>query len=142
MRWPQIRRPWNPAYQETYDAMNERERQNSFKIDLALVALVIAVSVLLGGCSRVDTSQSATDASMASGGTSPSPRDMEDHYYEEARRATQDAGLPVVIDQATGCQYISAYQKGTSPRMSRVENGKQYQIGCYVEDVVMIDPVP
>lgn len=44
MKWPQIPRPWNPAYTETYDAMTEEERQSSFKIDLALVAVCLFVT--------------------------------------------------------------------------------------------------
>lgn len=143
MKWPQIPRPWNPAYTETYDAMTEAERQNSFKIDLALLVVVLFVCATLGGCSRVDDgADTRPTAAKASGGTSLSPREVEDYYDEEEERASRDAGMGVRIDRATGCHYLGSTAYTITPRMSRIENGRQYQVGCYVEDVVMKDPVP
>jgi hypothetical protein len=34
---PAVKRPWNPAYRETWDAMTHRERQISFLIDVAII---------------------------------------------------------------------------------------------------------
>lgn len=41
---PAVRRPWNPAYRDTWDAMTHRERQISFLID---VAIIVAVTICL-----------------------------------------------------------------------------------------------
>ena len=44
---PAVSRPWNPAYREVWDSMSHRERQISFLIDCAIVAL--AVIALIAG---------------------------------------------------------------------------------------------
>lgn len=118
---------------------------STFSNDLALAAVVLALlALLLGGCSAppVDTS-TAPEAVKASVGTSPSPRDMDDYYQREERAAARDAGMGVRIDRATGCHYLGSTAYTITPRMSRIENGRQYQVGCYVEDVMpMQEPVP
>lgn len=123
--------------------MTPEERQSNFKIDLALAGLAILFAVCLGGCNAAPgEADTPSAASLAPRGTSPSSRDTEAYYRGEEQRAGEDAGTPILIDRATGCQYIQLYGNSLTPRMSRIENGKQYQVGCYVEDVVLTSPVP
>jgi len=138
VKWPQIPRPWNPAYQEVYDTMTEEERQNSFKIDMTLLIVVLFVCAIVGGCSRVEGTGTPPTTGEVSKGTSPSSRDMDDYYEREERAASQDAGHWVTIDRATGCHYLGSTAYAITPRMSRIENGRQYQVGCYVEDVAPV----
>lgn len=44
---PAVKRPWNPAYRETWHAMTHRERQISFLIDVAII--VGAFLAFIGG---------------------------------------------------------------------------------------------
>jgi hypothetical protein len=38
--FPEVGRPWNPAYQAAWDAMTSQERKWSFFIDLCIVGVV------------------------------------------------------------------------------------------------------
>lgn len=40
---PAVRKPWNPAYRDTWDAMTHRERQWSFLIDCAIVLFAAVI---------------------------------------------------------------------------------------------------
>lgn len=42
---PAVKKPWNPAWHDVWDAMTHRERQVSFLIDAAIVALAIVALV-------------------------------------------------------------------------------------------------
>lgn len=43
-KWlPQIKRPWNPGYGETWDVMSKLERQWSTVFDFALGLIVMAI---------------------------------------------------------------------------------------------------
>lgn len=47
-KWiPQVRRPWNPAYREVWDAMSPDERRWSFLFD-ALIAVVCIGLIIMG----------------------------------------------------------------------------------------------
>lgn len=71
--------------------------------NLALVAVaLVLISLLLGGCSRAGDTQKP-------GGTSTSPRDV-----------IVGAGMPVAVDQETGCQYLGYDSHGLTPRMEYV----------------------
>lgn len=131
MKWPQIPRPWNPAYTETYDAMTEAERQNSFKIDLALLIVVLFVCATLGGCSRVDGGADTPTMAMESPvGTSPAPRDG----LQYGRAIREAGGAPVVVDEGTGCQYLGLSGHGLTPRMAYSRDGRYVHVGCLVRD--------
>ena len=57
-KWlPQIRRPWNPAYRDTWNTMTTTEKQASFLFDCALVGLVVIACLVLGGCASADISK-------------------------------------------------------------------------------------
>jgi hypothetical protein len=43
---PAVSRPWNPAYRPVWDVMTHQERQVSFLIDLAVIAIVMALIFL------------------------------------------------------------------------------------------------
>ncbi len=44
---PQVRRPWNPAYRETWDVMTPNDRRVSFLIDAAIVIAFLIVANLI-----------------------------------------------------------------------------------------------
>jgi hypothetical protein len=43
--FPEVSRPWNPAYKHVWDAMSSQERKWSFLIDMCIVGLVIIVCI-------------------------------------------------------------------------------------------------
>jgi hypothetical protein len=55
---PEVRRPWNPAFHDTWKAMTRTERQASFLFDCLVVLAVIVGMGLLSGCGE-DTSAQA-----------------------------------------------------------------------------------
>ena len=40
---PQVQRPWNPAFGETWDAMTPNERRASFLIDIAICGVFLSL---------------------------------------------------------------------------------------------------
>lgn len=96
---------------------------------LALSFVVLFWAVVIGalaGCARASDPRDGTNAP---GDTSPGPEDT-----------FSDRGAGVVTDNETGCQYVTMYGKGITPRMSRYEDGKQRQMGC-IEQIHMTNPM-
>lgn len=40
---PQVRRPWNPAYQEVWDMMTPDEKRSSFLFDCVVIGVVFTL---------------------------------------------------------------------------------------------------
>ena len=46
-RWfPEVPRPWNPAYHESWRAMTTAEKQWTFFVDLMVIAICVALIFL------------------------------------------------------------------------------------------------
>lgn len=130
MRWPEIPRPWNPAYKETYEAMTPRERVISARIDYLVFLMCCGfVMMSIGGCAPMDGGGATEPSPVARGGTSQRHEDIE-------RAAARAAGVEaLVIDRETGCQYIGYTHHGLTPRMGSYDNmGTQYHVGCYIDE--------
>lgn len=127
MKWPQIPRPWNPAYHEVYDAMTEQERQASFKIDLALAGLAILFALCLGGCSKVEKGTDPLSKMLQDPGDT-SPAMVSPVGTGTAIREAGEA--LVMVDEGTGCQYLMRH--GLTPRMAYSSDGRYVHVGCMV----------
>lgn len=90
-----------------------------------------AVLLFLAGCEqRPGPTQPPSDAvppGRGAPGSKATPYPMGDD-------------LPVIVDAETGCQYIGYTGHGVTPRMSRYEDGKQRQLGCF-EVIHMKNPM-
>lgn len=45
---PQVTRPWNPAWRETWKAMTPDQRRASFLMDVVICAVVVVILYLAG----------------------------------------------------------------------------------------------
>lgn len=118
-RWvPPVRRPFNPAYGDTWDAMSHEERQRSTLWDWLLVVVVIGVMLFLSGCQRVDAPSA--------------PREGTAERVEAAPPAVTplDGTATVREDTETGCQYWQLYDKSLTPRYAWGPSGL-YIVGCH-----------
>lgn len=93
-RWvPEVRRPFNPAFRDTWEAMTHTERQVSWLVDWCLVLVVVIGLGLLAGCGE-DTSAQALDRYsilMATDTTTPAERckasgEVADAFLHEGNR--------------------------------------------------------
>lgn len=117
-RWiPKVRKPFNPAFHDTWDAMTDDEKRWSFLLDMVIVFLVCAAAASLAGCSRVDAT------SEPPGGTTETQQ-RPDPYA----RSGED--LPIVVDPETSCQYIGYIGHGVTPRMYITKVGRYDHMGC------------
>lgn len=106
LKWfPEVPRPWNPAYRGVWHVMTKEERQWSLFVDL-LVAVAALSVFFLAGCQKVPQSQAMNRAGV-----------IEAKAYE-------DTGIPVYVDPETHCQYIGYTTHGLTPRLDR--DGKPY----------------
>lgn len=97
---------------------------------LAISFVVLFWAVVIGalaGCARASDPRDGTNAP---GDTSPAKERPFD------REVFSDMGVGIVTDNETGCQYLTIYAKGMTPRMGRYEDGKQRQMGC-IEQIHM-----
>jgi len=117
-RWfPEVPRPWNPAFRSTWDAMSKPERQASMLFDVVIMVILVLGVLILSGCQRGPD-------------TLPSPDEVSrDALKRSADQTRRETGLPIVVDPENGCQYIGLSNHGLTPRLN--EYGKQI---CVKED--------
>lgn len=127
--FPQVSRPWNPAYRETWDAMTPDEKRWSCLADMFMIGVVVVVLLICTGCSRADPAD-------APGDTSPATRATHEEYiYQQEQFFSNRAGMQVVIDNETGCQYLGYVGHGLTPRLVWDEAHKAMMpMGCHISE--------
>ncbi len=128
-RWiPQVSRPWNPAFRETWDAMTTVERQMSFLFDCAIVGLVVAF-LMLTGCQKTSEATGGTPLLVVTTKhTSPAAGGIV------GRTGAADGDeMSVVSDPITGCEYLRykrTYEASLTARMYYNNLGQYRHMGC------------
>lgn len=86
---PEVRRPFNPAFRDTWEAMSRTERQASWLVDWGLVLSVILALGLLSGCTKPasDSAQDRYRIVRDSGGT---PKERCDAGREVVRALLEE----------------------------------------------------